>query len=55
MFGMVLAAIVAMAITTYAYAYLSICTKVNDRVATLLFYCVVYMGLRWLLSACLGI
>ena len=46
MFGMFLAALLALAITCYAYAYISVYTNLNDALATVLFYSVTYIIMR---------
>ena len=46
MLGMLLAALLALVITCYAYAYISVYTNVNDALATVLFYSVTYIILR---------
>ena len=46
MFGMFLAALLALAITCYAYAYFSVYTNMNDALATMLFYAATYIILR---------
>jgi len=55
MFGMVLAGVIALFVTCYAYAYISVYTGLSDMLVTTLFYAVVYLTLRISLMYCLAL
>jgi hypothetical protein len=55
MFSMILGALVALAITCYAYAYVGVYTRIYDPLATAVFYGLIYTIVRVCFSYTLNI